>query len=640
MLKCNKIASLFILTPIWLFANTAILSEIKNSLEDIQSPKNYRGYTNILSDVSETSSPNIDMSLYWTGNVLYEDSFSRIHLVQLIHDTLLAFPHKGDDFYTQPTYDEIKEVISVASEAYYYMANRDIDHETLSLATKHTLTIFGYKNFQAYVNLSSLMQKVSSCNAYWDGGSDMFPKAHSTIHAKSNFNEEIPERAAYCQKIMCNTSSTRPYNGFFEISQKAAHTKELLEDINCSSAQITQGTHAAAKISVCKILSDHIKKDTYLHAVKIPMGADLPAHKGKSYIEDLQHSSPYILKALKVLITLQIDEQSYTKRFNSPAFSSIYTPPSGANKYCKSSSISNTIIQNNHRCDPQVIDAPDGNMDVYVRELLGLGELDSVIEAGLPLGLKTTSGHVLLQAGMYNSFTAVPTRENSHTLWRAISPTEKVAPFGYGIYIHESDIKQSQDERNAIMTTFYMNRAKKQNAQISKLFQHSASLETINDVRAQNKKIMSFEDNANQFRTTQLKLLQESAAWRLLPSNQNWINQVSSISNIALLREMVILLSEIKHIQFLKYSNLQKTILLEALDSISNTHNLGGDAITRLIHGDAKKFYAGGASSTPGMPGGLDISNPGDSMPPNDEKAAQELESQKNQAKDTAQSWM
>ncbi|MCP8352332.1 hypothetical protein [Candidatus Synchoanobacter obligatus] len=86
-----------------------------------------------------------------------------------------------------------------------------------------------------------------------------------------------------------------------------------------------------------------------------------------------------------------------------------------------------------------------------------------------------------------------------------------------------------------------------------------------------------------------LTTLQDASDWRLKDSD-GWLNSVSTMSNVSLLRETAVLLAEMKQMMYLQFSYNQKQLLMQAVSSASSSPPPPG----AYLSGNDLEKYAGG----------------------------------------------
>lgn len=603
----------------------SLLDDIKDAYEEPQTLSANRGYTNILAYILDDDTQATSLGKYWTGEAKYLDPMNRIEYAQLLYDTLLAFPHL--EFNGSST-NNIEEVFG----SLYHIAIKSLPTNSQKVqARRLVMNLRDKPIFEAFYDLYVLSSRATNCLHYWEGGDEALQDLlHASIELRT-FSGSIPTSLEYCEKPMCTTDVNRPYNGFYDISALARSTKLKLERISCDDSSITSGRHAAGKRKLCLAAKQLIRNDHGIEPVYIPSTSqNLAVSAGKIYMERLQDSIPSILKILKTIVILQIDEAITDPRYNAGSVSTLYQPPDDIIIPCSQSQTSTSPPNaNSKHCDNQILYSPDGNVDDYISQLLGLGQLEPVIEEGLPIGLPDTTA---LVAGTYMTFQQInpssgrlPSPPPPDTLWKCDTPLVSLyPPFGrpirnyHALFTTYDRIQAFKTYRDNIIYNFYRERQENRTEKLSELMTKSTSLDIINDIRSQNEKIISFEDTANQFRTRQLTLLKDSANWRLEASNQSWIADISTISNVSLLREIAILLAEIKHVQFHRLANTQKLTLISSIISVQQ--NAPPDAAFReIVKIGIERYLSGGAGgSTRIGEDGPSVPDPNSfSVPPN-----------------------
>lgn len=567
------------------------LQQILDTLTD-RTPSSYRGYTQVLSGVSESMSNETDIGPYWTGSEIYKGTLGRIQLVQLIHDTLLAFPHL--EFSSSvPGQAQIELAFTKAASAININANTALTQSAYSIIQdiKSTSEIA-----EAYFYLHTLQEKTSNCLNYWEDN-DESQKANVIIERNSN-TAAIPTIPSDCQKVFCSTDTLLPYNGFSEISLQGYTTHQRLLNINCSDQSILTGTHAGGKTQLCRLVSGLIRKDTSIRsAPRMQYGnAALPLSVGKNYLINLIENSQEIQNILKAILILQIDEKITDPRSKMESLPSLYQPPKDpAPTTCNISNTTALPGPNNTSCTPSEPYTPDEPTTLYISQVLGLSEAGSVIATGIPQGLPEST---ILISGKYLNFTPISTTSTllraTDTFQSSRGPSVRLA-----LFMDQLELSKIRSYRNLAQVNFYTTRTKQQNEAINILINKASSIDIITDIRTQNERVIAYQNTANQFRSKQLTLLKDTAAWRI--KNNAWLDSVSVISNDSLLREIAILLAEIKHIQYHKFANTQKSLLMTAIiTSKSGTTNFR--PLMESMARDLKDSATGGTGNDPMSP--------------------------------------
>lgn len=563
---------------------TKLLENIKDSIVSNKDFEDrYRGYSSILKGIDISQESQVSLSPYWTNQARYHDSFDRMQLIQLCYDVLLAFPHK------EPTPGE---VVQAAIDIYAHMTHRDLDVETAQIIMKVFFSSQNNYIFQVYKKLHLLRQKTLSCSQYWDGGVDSHPTLVAQI-ASPSFKGPLKEKLSYCDKPVCSTVQ-RPFNGFFVISQNASTVQKMLSSITCQGPAIHQGKHIDQKIRQCDYVKTLIQSNRYIKPAPSKQDIALSLKEGKAYIEGITNHSTPLLDALKVIVLLNIDSDIDNPRYDQESFANIYTTPDKLPK-CESQSTGN-LTSNNHRCQPDQIQPTNQDVDVFLERLLGTNLLPSIIQPALPIGLTerkendiVVSEYILI-AGNYHRFRLGPNK-----MWKASPPSLKKTNVK-SLYLSEDTLKELQSKRKDLMDNFCKERKEMQSSAIYTLLNKSMAVDLINEVREQKETVTQYEHLANGYRTTPLKMLENSSKWRLSSGNQNWLANIATMTNVSLLREIAILLAEIKNIQFLLFANTQKSLLLKAiinakLNVISVSRKFKDGAVS-----ESRKYAWGGAS--------------------------------------------
>lgn len=585
-----------------------ILSDIRDHIQDTQAIKNYRGYSNILADISSTPAES-SLDPYWTGEALYKDTFDQIQMVQLIHDVLLSFPHKD---ISDITNNDLRHLIQ---DTYSYITKRSPDSQTENEALKVINAIKNNDFFLAYEKLYTLNLQSLNCQQYWEGDDDVYAVIPAVAENKQNYSRTVPTKPDYCQKIICTTTSNRPYNGFYTISNKAEKIKTMLQDLNCDDRSITSGRLSNEKIKQCQVIKDLANKQSVIHQAPSRTNIDLSLADGERYIKDLINGSEPLQKALQPLVLLFISEEITAPRYQEASLSNIYQT-STAYPDCQQSNDTPSPGKDNHRCTPLNSQNSRTDIDLFIGEILETQSLPKVIQIGLPLGLYIDPQKIyFLMAGGYHQFqpasrrTSLSISSATPQLWKSLSAEQHRDPNGLAIYINSDSITTSTTLRNEITQRFYTHRALFQKSALTQLLSKSASITLINDIRLQNEKVLGFENRTNLYRSTQLQYLKDSSQRRLLSGDESWLSEIATLSNTSLLKEIAILLAEIKLLQFFQFMNQQKQLLFSA---ISSSKNQQPSAFFRdQLYIDISKYLSGGAM------GKLNPSSPSTLLPPN-----------------------
>lgn len=608
------------------------------------------GNANLLSSIASQASGNLNLSTYWSGATQYNSQpINDVALVQIVFDLLVAYP-QSSAYINTSTYLNDKLI----NQVIYNVTKLDTsDYQTpSSLAGRvHTLVrstvekLFTSNDeylevYEIYHKLYSLRERSLSCKSYWEGPSSFGYTDADTILLNVSSNSVEDTLAALnnvlnnqdgipnCQKVICSTRQNEPYNGYYSIGEDAVAAKNAINQLDCDNL-FEDNAYTAKKIGLCQLgqLNNKIEG-----APSAPTGGVASLEEGKTYIESIAPVVRNSLLPLQALLILQITElvdeeinnNAQYAEFKSASFSTILASPAPATSLNSCTQPLPDGVKTAACSSSSGTTSSNAAMEQYLNNLLGLNGNLAAIIPGLSLGLSTnlyTTNHsnefALLIAGTYVNLQEV-TRNQVTQYWEEGSPSQTaIVDNSKKLLLSKSSQEAISGYRTTVLDKYNDARNLKRNKIIQSLLVKSASSDIINMMYNENSKMHFYRKTGNEvFGKTMLQSLKESSNWRLNDnSDDNWLSSLSSMSNVSLLREIVILLAEIEHLQYIDYLTLQQSNVLAAIRS--SIAPFATQPLLLNMLSDASIRYLAGISNTENSTG-----LPSSEVPTEEEQAA------------------
>lgn len=435
-----------------------------------------------------------------------------------------------------------------------------------------------------------------------------------------------------CDCVKCSVSNSSGYNGYRDI---VARTTLLKDKIASTAGVCTTAPYNTRP--ACRFLLTQIQKGL----LDTPVGTNVSEAEGESFINTLSSNLTVLIAPIQTLVLTNIDTAlaaivptATNPGYPSTSFSSLYSQPTpltistacpsgnspgiantpGAvlSTSSPSSSSSPPPIDAMVRCTIGGISNPpvptNEGLDTFIDNLVGMNAIAPPIIAGIPLEIPGLSPApinpslpptlILYIAGTKVEFTLVTIgsiRAWRSTTLKGIPGTSSSSRY---LYIPEDEGEAAKTLQQSIKNNFYGKRGGFQATVSKSLMAKSSALDIISEIRKMNTVQQHYTNSSRSltYSKTPMQILQESSQWRLKPassatSSDSWLDEVATMSNVSLLRELAVLLAEMRQMQYLQLQASQKQLLIQAISSTSGV-STAGTKIEKLKT-DVSNFSAG-----------------------------------------------
>lgn len=558
-----------------------LLEEIRDALSDDYSPDDVTtfpetwGHANTLSGLDANQGGGSGLAKYWTGQHQYaSESLSKIDLTQIILDTLLVSENAEEEEYldrytavTQSTPARDSTVIQ--------------DMRTIARSLDRNLV-------DLYRTTYYLKERSQSCDAYWKASID--DQASTAIvldgftagnNLPNDFNIDNIEE---CDRAVCSPSHLNPFNGFSAIKVDASNLNTQL--ISYCSANSSEA---------CTFIKQLLEQSPLTPSEDSWMTKSMSDDEGKTFLTSLSGQLDGVLAPLQTQLVSAINQQIPTSQYPTTSFSSLYSQPENIKTLTNcTGQISPSAKPNQpniEQCQLAGSYTDNPALDLYINNLVGIDEILPPIMPGL-LSKSSDSTIQVLIAGQYVNF-----QKQRNGYWK--SREQKNSKF---LYLPNNQMDGVKSTRESIKNSFYIKRNGFKASVVQSLMAKSSALDIINEIRSMNTKKQHFNVGGQIYSKTPFEILKESSQWRLKSdANQNsWLDEVSTMSNVSLLREVAVLLAEMRQLQYLQLHTSQKQLLIDAIASSKTSQS--DIVIPTPIEADLENFSAGKQISKKGPP--------------------------------------
>lgn len=615
----------------------SLLTDIRDAISDDFTPGDVAtypqtwGYANTLSGLTPSQADSGGLAKYWSGEHMYTDEvLSRIEVAQIVVDMLIAKGFQGSlqasDFVTMYT------AITGSTLASNHQTIRAIQSITNTVPTELA---------NLYVAAYKLKEQSKNCKVYWGcpttSNSNVrltalagtattpptFPTSSSSGSSTGSGTGSGSGTSTTCNEIRCSVSSANSFNGYPEIISNLGTLNSSISTV-CGTGTSASGSHGSEP--ACVFLRSLVARGL----LDAPTGT-LSEDEGKTFIETLNSNLDAILAPIQTLVLTQIDDiitanPNLAAMFPTTSFSSLYSQPSTATITSCTGTPGTAPIPNQvnlsrcyvggSRTNAANRAPPNPGLDAYVDDLTGIAGVISPIIPGLPLPLANNQQIRLLIAGKYQILQRT-NHTNGTTYWRSLPTTGTTSTVtGSGsdpnlIYIPRSEGDAARSVQERIRNDFYLKRNGFQAGIAKSLMAKSSALDVMNEIRNMNSVPQHYGVNGRLYSKTAMQILKESSQWRLKPSStsgtgnptdtDSWLHQVSRMSNVSLLRELAVLLAEMRQLQYLQLQTTQKQLLVQAITSSSSTDETDAAELSPLKT-SVENYAAGVNASRPSAP--------------------------------------
>lgn len=525
---------------------------------------------------------NVSGEDIWTGTAQYRATAAdNVVLTQLALDILLYYPTKP---YSGLIPDDKLNDLFVNNTGKQPTEN---DKALLrSVLQSFTQPGVDQRLGQALFNLNSLYQRSLSCDSTWEG-TNFAGRDPLQVAIIDEGNNTIPTPIPQCQKPICTTRVNEAFNGFYKIHKDVELSQKAIKKLPCSGLTGNTQQH--------KLCTDIVKYASF--PVLDQAGLSVPSlETGKAYIQNLNTSLKRSVKSLQSLVALRLNlaitlEAQRDERFRQylpTSVVSLFTPES-------STPLPNCTRSSNktqaNACGSIGSEALT-NVSDMINQMTGItGDYNTIFTAP-SIGEPDTNKLTLLIAGDFVEFT------QSNKLWRSgkALKDDRSSELNKQMLI-STQTKSSLDYfRTKLISDFYSQRTKNRNAAMQNLITESAANQSMSLVYSQNTASYRYMLLPKGEKTqSALMTLQEGSQWRMSPQSE-WLANISAMSNVNLLREIVVLLAEMKQLQFLTFLTSYQSMVMTAINVGQST---GSDvsALNDTLDDDMT-YYLG--SFTPG----------------------------------------
>ena len=562
-------------TPGSIAALTSIRDSIKDTNNDSTFLKSW-GKANILGSVRPTPAIATSSTKYWDGSEKYSaNTPDRSELVQVIFDVLLSYPYDREALETHN-----QDIMSI-TRSYINTTNSIIDPDTIDFI-KASISPFTTSSnspekeiFHLYHRLRELRSNAQSCHAYWEGTSEMSGYIPPEVMLLDENAQSLPESPQLCQKVVCTTRIGEPFNQFYNINDETRSLRSDIEGLRCDS--LFPSNNHPQKNALCKSTIDSVS----FSPAQIMSNSVMTLSAGKSHMETLPFDIEKTLPILQVILLSQINDainravvSTQDDRFRNISFSSLYTPITEEPTRCDSTDAINGVYD---YCGetPSTTDR-DNKIDLFIDTQMGLNANLSAISPGLAMFQSNNSEFYTIVAGKYIKF--LPHQQRGGLFWKSEETSENKR-----LYITNETKYNIEQYRARSESSFYEKRNLMRNHIMQQLTIKSTSALIINNIKSQNSSKLNYRSSSDTApNMSMLQTLEESSKWRLNTEENNWLTSLSSMSNINILREIVILLAEIKQLTYLSLSVNQQKLLLSVIQTSAEQSQSPADAINSL----------------------------------------------------------
>lgn len=564
---------------------TEIRDAITDDYDDLIDTTTYDhswGEANLLSSLPRNqSAASSSLAQYWSGASSFGSiGMNNIQKAQTFIDILLAAPYLPFNGYVSTVSalsDPVYKTIAAA------VAGKATDTEATQIKIATTLLLSNpvdAKIAKLFYEIHRTHAFARNCNSYWEGGATERPVPRFVV--ASNDSEAITrydnDDLADCYLGICYFESSATTgqsvtpnraNGYTNVIGEAAAAQATLKSVNCNDYNVDP----KAK-SICELIKS--RADILLDSNNQP--GDAQAAEG--YLSALANVDGSLLQPTQALLIWRYS-QYLPGSTNNVSFKDIYTPTAAATPNC----VTPTNSQY-HECTPSAAPANDA-LDTFVNDMVGLTTVLPPIRPGLA-NLTTDAGTYMLVAGQYALFTQSSVSAYSKATLQG----------GTSLYTLTDTINSAKSLRGSITSTFNMQRNGILRDTMQGLLAKTSALDIISEVRTLNEQPKNFINTSGAVVSkTGGAILKNSSNWRLKESGtSNWLQSVSSMSNVSLLREQAVLLAEIKQMLYLQFKANQKQLLLQTLTATSQSVDDPSDVVT--LAASAENFASGASISS------------------------------------------
>lgn len=561
-------------------------------------------------------SPNteaVNIDVHWMGQTPYLATLSRVQLTQIILDTLMAFPHKS---FSEVTIDERHSVIKTL---YLNIIRSPINGDTLELIDDYIASIAKNDFTETYLLMHNLSQRALNCQAYWENNKTQIHPTIKGVQKPASFKGELPKTPEYFDKVFCSTVP-RKFNGFHNISATAKKLKDRLDNLECHYT----GAFSKRKKGLCTYLSTVYQRNRKIDALQEDPLVTTSLQDGYDYLEDLVFGINNIQDAARSLLILEINSLISASKFPYISFSRLYRSTDHNLPLCPKD-LSDSPLKNAIRCGPTGSPRPNSNLDIYVDQLLGTGEIPLAIKPGLPLGLIETDSATthLLIAGDYQTLKLNKATYGRPSSWSTKAPSDN----SNVLFLSTDQVQNLQSLRHNLLTEFYDKRHLAQSKHVFTLLTKSVGIDIVNTMRKQNEEFVYYGNGDAKYATHPTHTLKESSEWRLRPTS-GWLESIATMSNTGLLREIVVLLAELKQLQFLQFTTQQKSLLLFAVRDALRTDIGSTETFKAQTTAESHNYRTGTSSSDESI-----------ALPPNDGATEEQNEADTDKMKELGEQY-
>lgn len=569
-------------------------------------------HANMLTAVDPGVAGKVDVSEYWSGSrSASPQQILDIVTVQLILNAATSQPFlaAGNSSGKKNDFSAEKEIFKKAfKNTYPKDADKVMDSVVQAFDTALNPMILYWKLYR--------LQRLSeSCHHYWpseqQSNAQVSSKAVPIVIQKKNKpsstdskNDFSKQAMTACDKVECvyqkQRQSPKSFNGYLNFIKEVDALKASIKsaDVNGSLSRALIGraiNEADDNLNTSTITS----KST-----------------AKSFVSTFSSSTDQLMSLLQAVLVNEILKTIIGtedgKISPSAGFGSLYssvaakTPTQCGSENNKGKKVPLPPVS--VQCIIRKTDTPEAiKLADYLDNLTGISQIVPPLTPGVaekmsaPLNAQPSASSDMLWlnvAGGFYQFTKdgdlfkSVKSENSNNMW-----------------IQSKTADEIKGIRTKISSTFDNKQDSVVKSALSAYLAKSSAISILNEIKEMNSATYSFNQASGKgqltgtYENTALGTLKESSYWRLnsdpsiIGIDDPWLKSIATMSNVSLLREISVLLAEMKHMQYLQVSLMQKQLAIQAISAAQDT-DPPSSKTKDMLKGDIENFAIGSEVST------------------------------------------
>ncbi|MEC7030881.1 MAG: hypothetical protein VXW87_04380 [Pseudomonadota bacterium] len=515
-----------------------------------------------LSRISSFKFNNADV---WSGATKFRSAaIDHLSLTQVVLDILLGSP---TSMYTASTFLDKKDIDYIFTQNTNQAIN-DKTHIMIRnvLSTISDTSTIDNKLYELLFRHHSLVMRSMSCSAYWEGREQM-GRETLKVGIIPETRTSLPVNFTDCQTPICTTRRGEAFSGFYKISRAANTLSSDTQALSCNALNGNQ-----QQLNLCEM----VKRNTaQLPFIDLSENAVPSLASGEKYMANLYSSLQTSTQALQSLLALRINTLIKNRLPSSLVSSrSLYTPTGSTGLPSCESRVDGKALA----CG-KIMQGTDPEVTSIIDKTTGLSSNYTAI-AIAPSSFESSENTItVLIAGEFITFS------KPKDFW--VSNKAKVYQNNDLVELPKvlamsSDTKSGIEvKREELSKQYHLKRNTHRSKTIEALTLGSVANQSLNTIYNQNKASFRYKLTSGMKQQTALQTLAEGSNWRLQSKN-NWLAHIATMPNNELLREIVILLAEIKQLQYFNFLLSYQAMVISALEVAASKNDTASFLLSRL----------------------------------------------------------